>query len=113
MKQILAVALALVLPFFYGCSSPRSQIVAETTDLGIVEVAYHETRHYSLSGGRDCQLTLTSLADGQVLVEVVVLGKDAQGNLRILSRPRMEARSGQRVNLPTGDGSIVLTPRRI
>src|SRR4051794_33398208 len=106
MKPKLTVALTLAVAFPYGCSSPTSPMA----NLGTVEVATHMTRHYPLSGDRDCALTLTALADGEVLVEAVVLHKDAQGNLTVLARPRKKAPFGQRVSLPIGDGNVVLTP---
>lgn len=109
MKLKLTVALTLAVAFLYGCSNTPSR----TTDLGAVEVATHMSRHYPLSGDRDCTLTLTTLIDGQVLVEAVVLRKDGQGNLTVLARPRKKATFGQEVSLPIGDGNIVLTPKRI
>ncbi|WP_150107336.1 hypothetical protein [Pedosphaera parvula] len=110
MKLKLTVALTLAVALLYGCAKPS----APTTNLGAVEVATTKlTRHYPLSGDRDCTLTLTTLIDGQVLVEAVVLRKDAQGNVTVLARPRKKAPFGQEVSLPIGDGNIVLTPKRI
>ena len=58
-------------------------------------------------------MTFTTLANGNVLVEAVVLRKDANGNLKIVSRPRAEANFGEKITLPIEDGSIVLIPKTI
>ena len=112
---IICIAVALILggAFLYGCSSSPIQNSAKTIDLGVIELANNATRHFSLTGNRDCRLTLTVLANGRVLVEAVVLEKDTQGNLKVLGRPRKEASFGKKASLQIGNESITLTAKRI
>lgn len=111
MKRYL-LALTLTVAVFVGCSSqPASRSSRSVTDIGNVELVETTTYHYTLSGDRDCRVDLTALADGQVLVRVVVLGKDAQGQTRILARPHTVAEFGQKVTLEIGEDSVALTPQ--
>jgi hypothetical protein len=113
MKQKLVVIFTVILSLFSGCSSHSPKASAASTDLGIVEMArFREKRQYSLSGGRDCLLTLTALADGQVLVEAVVLRKYDENNINVLAGPRTVGSFGEKVSLPIDDGKIVVTPKR-
>ncbi len=115
MNRNLVVGLILAGALLGGCSrqpsSPKPELGVTTDDLGVVELANHQTRHYQLSGGRDCQLTLTALAGDQVLVEAVVLEKDPSGNTKILMRPRLQANSGQQAAIQIGDVGFRLTPK--
>jgi hypothetical protein len=110
MKHKLSLALAFAMPLLFGCSSPS---ITRINDLGSVDVASRETRHYRLSRGRECRLTLTPLANDEVLVEAVVLVADTQGNTKLIARPRTQTRFGQKVILPIGNGNVAVTPRRI
>ena len=111
--------LALVLTFtviaWVGCSTPPKSSTSPpaataVTDLGTVAVNDGASYQCTLSGGRDCRVSLNALADDRVLVRVVVLRKDAQGNVRILARPHTVAKSGQKVSLEIDEGSVALIP---
>jgi hypothetical protein len=55
---------------------------------------------------------LTALPKDHVLVEVVVLSQDAQGQpQRILARAQTETDLGNKVSFTIGDGSVSLTPQ--
>jgi hypothetical protein len=116
MRQ-LALLLALAAAALMGCSAhpaaSSSRSEAAPIDLGYVAVPDQRTNyHYSLSGGRDCQLTLTGLPDGQVLVEALVVQEAPQARPqgdKLLGRPRAQARPGERVTLPIGEGVLTLT----
>lgn len=73
---------------------------------------HYTARQYTLSGGRNCQMRFTPLANGNVLVDAVVLRTNSQGNIQILARPSKEAQYGEKVTLPIGDGSVVVKPKR-
>lgn len=56
-------------------------------------------------------MRLTAITNGQVVVEVVVLSQDAQGQpQRILARAQTETDPGKKVSLGIGEGSVSLTP---
>ena len=52
-------------------------------------------------------MRITAIANGQVVVQVVVLSQDAQ---RILARPQIVTDLGKKVVLGIGEGSVSLTP---
>ena len=111
----LALALTVTVIAFVGCSTPSPSsnspsTAAAVTDLGTVAVNDGDWYHCSLSGGRECRVCLRALADRRVLVQAVVLRTDAQGQIRILARPRTIANPGQKVSLPIGEGSLALIP---
>ncbi len=97
-----------------GCStgpeSRSSWSAPGVTDLGHVDLADHTWGDYTLSGGRNCRVQLTALPDHRVVVEVVILRTDAQGQTRILARPRTIANYGQKVSLEINEGSVTLIP---
>jgi len=113
MRKI-ALAVTLSVTVFLGCSTRSAlrspQNLSEVTDLGKVELADDPWHDYTLSGDRVCRVRLTQLVDGQVLVELVVLGKDAQGQAKILARPRRVVTLGQRVSFGIDRGAVALTP---
>jgi len=112
--RFFTVALLVVQTFLAGCSShsgAKPTKAPDRVDLGIIEVAGSGRYQYMLSGGRDCRLDLTALANGQVLVRAVVLRKDAQGNVRILAHPSKVATFGKRTILDINGGQLSLTPK--
>jgi Flp pilus assembly secretin CpaC len=112
--KLLPLLLTATVIAFVGCSTPSSHNSAgaadAVTDLGRVTVADKGAYNCTLSGNRNCQVRLTSLADQRVLVEAVVTGRDEQDNIRILARPSTVANSGQRVSLGFGAESVSLIP---
>ena len=112
----LALVLTVTLIACAGCTtshrvdaSPPAS-VAET-DLGAIAVSDHDWYQCTLSGARTCRVRLTALPNDHVLVEVVVLSQDAQGQpQRILARAQTETDLGKKVSLGVGEGSVSLTP---
>jgi Flp pilus assembly secretin CpaC len=110
-----ALALAFTVIALVGCSTPPKSsttppLATTVTDLGTVTVNGGGVYNCTLSGGRDCRVWINALGDDRVLVKVVVLRKDAQGNVRILARPHTVAKSGQKVSLEIDEGSVALIP---
>ena len=113
--RTLALALTIAVIGCVGCSKPEASrtsppAAATVTDLGTVSVSDGGSYNCTLSGGRDCRVCLTALADYRVLVEVVVSRTDAQGSVRILARPHTEAKAGEKVSLEIGEGRVALIP---
>ena len=113
----LALVLTAAVIALVGCStSHRSHLsspaVAAVTDLGTIAVNDHDWYQCTLSGARSCRVRLTALPNDHVLVEVVVLSQDAQGQpQRILARAQTETDLGKKVSFAIGDGSVSLTPQ--
>ena len=90
-------------------ASPPASVAV--TDLGAIAVSDHDWYQCTLSGARTCRVRLTALPTDHVLVEVVVLSQDAQGQpQRILARAQTETDLGKKVSLGVGEGSVSLTP---
>ena len=112
-----ALALTFTVIALVGCSTaPKPSIpppaAAAVTDLGTVAVNNHDWYQCTLSGARTCRVRLTALPNDHVLVEVVVLSQDAQGQpQRILARSQTETDLGKKVSFAIGDGSVSLTPQ--
>ncbi len=109
------LALTVAVIAFVGCSKPEAShtalpAAATVSDLGTVAVSDGGSYDCTLSGGRDCRVCLRALADHRVMVEAVVSRTDAQGNVRILARPHTVAKSGEKVTLEIGEGSVALIP---
>ena len=91
-----------------GTSPP---VAAAVTDLGTITLNDHDWYQCTLSGARICRVRLTAIPNGQVVVEVVVLSQDAQGQpQRILARAQTETDPGRKVSLGIGEGSVALIP---
>jgi len=115
MRTFALAALAVTIIAFVGCSTqPTSRVsppaATALTDLGTVAVNDGGWYQCPLGAGRDCRIRLTALAEHRVLVEVVVLRKDAQGDVRILAQPHTIANVGQKVRLEIDGGSVALVP---
>jgi Flp pilus assembly secretin CpaC len=111
----LALALTFTVIALVGCSTPAKSstpppAATAVTDLGTVASNDGASYQCTLSGGSDCRVWLNALADDRVLVRVVVSRKDTHGNVRILARPHTVAKSGQKVSLEIGEGSVALIP---
>lgn len=114
--RILALVLTVALITYAGCTashrlgaSPSAS--AAVTDLGTIAVNDHDWYQCTLSGDRICRVRLTAIPNSQVVVEVVILRQDAQGQpQRILARARTEADLGKKVSLAISEGSVSLTP---
>jgi hypothetical protein len=108
--RTIALAITVAAIAFVGCSTPRKSSTA-VTDLGTVAVNDHEWYQCTLSGARICRVRLTAIPNGHVVVEVVVLSQDTQGQpQRILARAQTETDPGKKVSLAIGDGNVSLTP---
>ncbi len=107
---VLTVSLIIVLA---GCSRSSDTPFAgtsKTNDLGKVVVADGGSYDYALSGNRNCRVSLTALTNQEVMVELVVLETNAQGSTRILARPRIVTKMGERVSMAIGEESVSLIP---
>ena len=112
------LALVLTVAFIAcaGCTTSHKldaspSAPAAVTDLGNIAVDDHDWYQCTLSGARVCRVRLTAIPNGQVVVEVVVLTQDAQGQpQRILARAQTKTDLGKKVSLGIGEGSVSLTP---
>ena len=111
-----ALALIFTVIALVACStapkpSTSPPAAAAVTDLRTIALNDHDWYQCTLSGARSCRVRLTALPNDHVLVEVVVLSQDAQGQPeRILARAQTETDLGKKVSLAIGDGSVSLTP---
>ncbi len=106
---LLTVSLMVILS---GCSrsSHTPAGTAKTNDLGKVVVADRGSYDYALSGNRNCRVSLTTLTNQEVMVQLAVLETNAQGAIKILARPHTVAKMGERVSMAIGEESVSLIP---
>jgi len=80
----------------------------DTTDLGSLELQSGVAVHFDLSGGTNCIVTPTALADGNNQMEIKVGVTNVDGSYSELGTSRLTARPGQRCSISVGDRMIAL-----
>jgi hypothetical protein len=118
-------AAALVAMTAAGCSkSPSGPAQQETKlrqkwpvpanmtvkELGVVEFSPHTPKRVSLGDGRDCVLTPTGLADGNLQVDLVVETKVSDGKTERL-QSRLITPPGMPCAISVGSSMVSLTPK--
>jgi hypothetical protein len=119
-------AVVLVALFAAGCSKSPSEPTTQATnvrqvsslpadmpmnDLGEVELTAHTQKRVSLGDGKDCVITTTVLADGNLQMDLLVERKGDDGKIQRLAQSRLKARPGQQCAISVGDTMVSLTPK--
>jgi len=119
-------ATVLVALFAVGCSESPSEPAVQATnvrqvsslpadmptkDLGEVELTAQTQKRVSLGDGKDCVITPTVLADGNLQMDLSVERKGDDGKIQRLAQSRLTARPGQQCAISIGDMMVSLTPR--
>jgi Flp pilus assembly secretin CpaC len=94
---------------FQKVSAPPANMPMK--DLGEIEFTGPTQKRISLGDGKDCVITPTLLADGNIEMAVVVERKESDGKIQQLAHSRLTARSGQQCAVSVGDTMFSLTPK--
>jgi hypothetical protein len=109
-----------------GCSKSSSEPTAQAAnvrqvsslpadmpmkDLGEIELTASTQKRVSLGNGKDCMITPTVLADGNLQMDLSVERKGDDGKIQRLAQSRLTARPGQQCAISVGDTMVSLTPR--
>ena len=118
-------AVVLAALFAAGCSKSPSEPTAQLNnprqvaslpagmsmkDLGAIEFAAGIQKRVSLGDGKECVITPTALADGNLQMDLTVERKGSDGTIERLAQSRLTARPGQQCAVSVGDAMVSLTP---
>jgi len=116
MKNLNAIYVAALIGFFaIGCSksAPKQAIPSkpQSIDLGILELANHESHTNSFGDGKDCIVTFTALTNNELMISVVIETKDSNGNIKRAHGPRLITISGETCSISDGVYDFTITPK--
>jgi type II secretory pathway component HofQ len=102
---IIFAAFTLALTSCSKHSDSGSGSHAKQSDLGIVQVSNGEKTRHVLKNGQICTILPTVSADGTILLDMFV-ERDGQ----VISRPRIQTKSGIPAAIESGEVNIAITP---
>jgi Flp pilus assembly secretin CpaC len=115
-KNLNAIFIAALIGLFgAGCSksTPKQTIHSQpqSINLGVVELANHESHTNSFGDGKDCIVTFTALTNNELMIGVVIETKDSNGKMKRVHGPRLITISGEPCSISDGVNSFTITPK--
>jgi hypothetical protein len=116
MKNLNAVFIAALIGLFAaGCSkgTPKQTIPSQpqSIDLGIVELANHESLTNNFGDGKNCIVTLTASSSNELQISFVIETKDSDGKIKRTRGPRLITISGETCSISDGVYGFTITPK--
>ena len=91
-----------------GQAHVATNLEADTTDLGMVELTDGVPMRFELGGGTNCVVTPRALSDGNITMEIKTEVINADGTASKLGMSQLTARPGQACSISVGDRMIAL-----